>query len=98
MFLFQFIYGRKARWKENSRFGHRLEDNIKTGIEEMVVCALTRNSSSYLGLLKPAVHVRGICCVICSTTRGITLMQLVCLMTLSITEGYVESNGGISSE
>jgi hypothetical protein len=66
----------------------------------MDVCALTRNRFSYWGLVKPAVHVQGIFCLSAQQLayRGITSMQLVYLMTLSITEGYVESDDRISSE
>jgi len=64
------------------------------------MCALSRNMFSNWGLVKPAVHVQGICCLSAQqiTYRGITSMQLVYLMTLSITESYIESNERISSD
>lgn len=54
----------------------------------------------FWGLMKPAVHVHGICCLSAQqiANRGITSVQLVYLMTLSITEGYIESNDRISSD
>jgi hypothetical protein len=86
--------------KTVGRFGPRLEDNIKTGIEEVDVCALTRSRFSYWGLVKPASYVQGFFYLSAQQLayRGITSMQLVYLMTLSITEGYIESDDRISSE
>lgn len=77
-----------------------MEDNIKTGNEKMNMCALARNMFSQWGLVKPAVHVQGICCLSAQqiANRGITSMQLVYLMTLSISEDYIESNDRISSD
>ena len=104
LFLFHsfslFMVGKPDGKKTVGRFGHRLEDNIKTGIEKMNVCALARNVFRYWGIVKPAVHVQAICCLSAQqiANRGITSMQLVYLMTLSITEGYIESNDRISSE
>jgi hypothetical protein len=61
--------------------------------------ALTRNMFSYWGLVKPAVHVQGIYLSAQQiANRGITSMELVYLMTLTITVSYIESNDRISSD
>lgn len=94
------MVGKPDEKKTVGRFGHRLEDNIKRGIEKMNMCTLARNMFRYWGLVKPAVRVQGICCLSVQqiANRRITSMQLVYLMTLSITEGYIESNDRISSD
>jgi hypothetical protein len=62
---------------------------LKRVLKKMNACALARNMFTYWGLVKPAVHVQGICCLSAQqiANRGITSMQLAYLMALSVTEG-----------
>lgn len=42
-----FMVGTPDGKKTVGRFGHSLEDNIKTGVEKMNMCALARNMFSF---------------------------------------------------